>query len=130
MLAAKPVIEAHQNAVRGLLGSDDIARDRIGDLAYVAEGEIVRDNTAPSIGAEFDGRHDEAVYAKPRRWKSEETRSEKLQQLTDAMRFEPFHDFGDVLGAIASANEKRIRGIDDDEVGDSYGANEFSRTPE
>ena len=44
--------------------------------------------------------------------------------------FEVFDDFGDVLGAVAGADEKCVRGFDDDEVFDADRGDEFARAVE
>ena len=44
--------------------------------------------------------------------------------------FESFDDFGDVLGAVAGADEESVGGFDDDEAGDADGDDIFIGAPE
>src|ERR1700761_5763180 len=68
------------------------------------------------------------VYAK------EQSRKEPhwlaLKQVFSAILLEPFHDFADVLGAMARANQQGVRRFDHHQVADSDGGDEFRRAPD
>ncbi len=53
-----------------------------------------------------------------------------LEQVFALLLFQIFHDFGDVLGAIARADKESVRRFDDDEVVDADGSDEFRWAPE
>src|SRR5467141_3411904 len=65
----------------------------------------------------------EAIY-------SQNTRIGPLEKVFPALQFEPFHDFADVLGAVAPADEQRIRRLNHDKVADADRGHEFRRTPQ
>src|SRR5260221_1696500 len=53
-----------------------------------------------------------------------------LKEIFPALLFEPFHDFADVLGAVARADEQRIGSFHDNEVTHANGGHEFRRAPQ
>src|SRR5882762_8982600 len=65
----------------------------------------------------------EAIY-------SQNSRIGLLQEVFPALRFEPFHDFANVLGAVARADEQRVRRLNHDKITDADGGHEFRRTPQ
>src|ERR1700722_7645071 len=54
----------------------------------------------------------------------------RLQEVFEAALFEPFYDFGDVLRAVAGADQEGIGSFDDDEVAYTDGGDEFRGTPD
>src|SRR5208337_4782682 len=58
-LRAEPRVVADANALRGIFlrrsyAGMDVRRDGLGSGAHVSESEVVGDNAAPAVGAEFD----------------------------------------------------------------------------
>lgn len=53
-----------------------------------------------------------------------------LQQVFEFVLLEPFYDFGDILRAIARAEEDGVGGFDEDKIANSDGSDEFFWTPE
>jgi len=44
--------------------------------------------------------------------------------------FQPVHDFGDTLGAVARADEQGVRRFDDNQIPDADCGEEFFRGPQ
>src|SRR5216684_5172541 len=53
-----------------------------------------------------------------------------LEEVFPPLLFEPFHDFADVLGAIARADEKGIGGFNHNEVTHANRGHKFRRAPQ
>ena len=60
-LRAEARVVADQDAALGLFGAHHVARDGVGDLADIFEGEIVGDDAAPAVGAKFNVAHGQEV---------------------------------------------------------------------
>ena len=63
MLGGKARVVADQDAALGLFRANDVARDGVRHFANVFEGEILGDDAAPAVGAEFDGVFRERRFA-------------------------------------------------------------------
>jgi hypothetical protein len=53
-----------------------------------------------------------------------------LEKVLPSLLFEPFHDFGDVLGAVARADEQGVGRFHDDEIAHANRRYEFRRAPQ
>src|SRR6266849_10206381 len=53
-----------------------------------------------------------------------------LEEVFPALLLEPLHEFGDVLGAVARADEQRVGSLDDDQVAHANRGHEFRRAPQ
>jgi hypothetical protein len=51
------VIVADQHALASVFSANDVSRDGVGDDARVGVSEVVGDDGAPTVSAEFDRSH-------------------------------------------------------------------------
>src|SRR5438477_12983606 len=61
---------------------------------------------------------------------SKNSRIGLLEKFLPALRFEPFHDFSYILGAVARADKQRIWCLNHHQITDADRGNEFGRAPE
>src|SRR5208283_3526478 len=100
--------------------------------ARVRKREVLGDYVAPAVGSKFNRRHrgqvgPEEVYAKRYiRQTAGLACIRVLQKIPAPLFFQPFHDFADILGAIAGDDEQGVRCFDDNEVADANDRGEFS----
>src|ERR1700758_5472352 len=67
MIGRVTVIVTDDYTLARVLAANHIARDGVGDDARIRESEVLRDNAAPSVRAEFDRRHRKTVGKYTRR---------------------------------------------------------------
>jgi hypothetical protein len=118
ILRGKASVIADNDAVLRVLVLKNVRGDRAGDAAHVVEGEVVGDNAAPSVGAEFDGHNKLLItgcqpncfFGPGSALRADAFLRKRLQLLFVQM----LDDFADVLCLLEGRDQQSVGGFDDD----------------
>src|SRR5215472_4956640 len=121
------MVVADDYASTCILAANHITRNGVCHDARVREREVFRNNATPAVRAKFDcGKHEWGkVYANPSTCQQPDWLA--LKQIFPLLFFEVLYDSGDLLGAVARADEQRVGSFHDDEVADADSRDKFGR---
>src|SRR5580693_659194 len=127
----KAGVVAHEHPTLRLLILQYIRSNRARNASHVVERKIVSDDSAPSVGPEFNllrhGQKNSSFpvsgpkFQVPRKPESRsepclETRSPKLSQLIHLLLVQIFHHFAHILSVLPSGDQQRIWSLDNHQI--------------
>src|ERR1700730_13358280 len=132
-IGCEAMIVADDYASARVFGANYVASDGARNGARVRKSEVFGNDGAPAVGAEFNWRrvfdnlqlrHHTASSIRDRPVAPRAALA-CLQQVLAAALLEPFHDFADVLGAMARADQQSVSSFDHYEIAYADGGDEF-----